>query len=217
MPSLTRSKPRRDALDWQAARERLARAIVDTSQLDPTQRQRILTERARALARRPTTLALPNAAGRPAEVEFLHFRLVRERYAIESQFIHQVIKPGELTRVPGAPPHLRGVTNLRGEILPVFDVRDWFDLERSARSDDTRWLVLGMDAPELCLWADAVDELSSFDPRSLHRGERDDRHGYDLVSGVTHDAQTVLDGERLLADSELFVGDAPGARQGVAS
>lgn len=216
MPSLTRSKPRRDVLDWQAARERLARAIVDTSQVDPARRQSILTERARALAR-PTTLALPNAAGRPAEVEFLHFRLARERYAIESQFAHQVIKPGELTRVPGAPPHLRGVANLRGEILPVFDVRDWFDLERSARSNDTRWLVLGMSAPELCLWVDAVDELSSLDPRSLHRSERDDRHGYDLVSGVTHDAQTVLDGARLLAHAELFVGDAPGARPEVAS
>jgi purine-binding chemotaxis protein CheW len=217
MPSLTRSKPRREALDWKTARERLERAAVDLSQLDPASRQRILTERARVLARRPATLARPSAPGHADEVELLHFRLARERYAIEAQFVHQVIKPCELTRVPGAPPHLRGVTNLRGEILPVFDVREWLDLERGARSDGTRWLVLGVDEPELCLWVDAVDELTSLDLRSLHRGDRDDRRGYDLVSGVTHDAQTVLDGQRLLAHSELFVGDVPGARQEVGS
>jgi purine-binding chemotaxis protein CheW len=213
MPSLTRSKPRRTALDWQTARERLARAAIDTSQLGPAERERILTERARALARRTTTLALPSAG----EVELLHFRLAGEHYAIETLYLHQVIKPCEVTRLPGTPPHLRGVTNLRGEILPVFDVRAWFDVERLAPSADTRWLVLGVDAPELCLWVDGVDELSSLDLRTLHRGERDDRHGHDLVSGVTADAQTVLDGGRLLAHSELFVGDAPGARQEVGS
>jgi purine-binding chemotaxis protein CheW len=213
MPSLTRSKPRREVLDWQVARERLAQAAVDRSQLDPAARQRILTERARVLARRPAT----STGGRADERELLHFCLARERYAIDTRFVHQVIKPGELTRVPGAPPQLRGVTNLRGEILPVFDVREWFDLERSARSDATRWLVLGIDAAELCLWVDAVAELTLLDLSSLHCGDRDERRGFDLVSGVTRDAQTVLDGERLLAHPELFVGEAAGARQEVGS
>jgi purine-binding chemotaxis protein CheW len=213
MPSLTRPKPSRDALDWRAARERLARAALDDSKIDPAERQRILSERARALAQKPATLAVSSAALRPDDLEMLHFNLAREHYAIEAHFVHQVIKPSELTRLPGAPPHLRGVTNLRGEILPVFDLRDWFEVERSARSDETRWLVLGTTAPELCLWVDAVRELSSIDRRSLHRPDRDDRHGNDLVSGVTHDAHTMLDGGRLLSHSELFIGDAPNPRE----
>jgi purine-binding chemotaxis protein CheW len=215
MPNLTRPKPRRDALDWQAARERLARATIDDSTIDPAQRQRILSERARALAQKPATIAALRA--RADDVEMLHFQLAREHYAIEAHFVHQVIQPCELTRLPGAPPHLRGVTNLRGEILPVFDVRDWFKVERTSRTDDTRWLVLGTHAPELCLWVDAVQELSAIDRRSLHRPDREDRRGNDLVAGVTQDAHTVLDGARLLAHSELFVGDAPGARQEVVS
>jgi purine-binding chemotaxis protein CheW len=217
MPNLVRPKPRGDALDWQAARERLARATIDDSTVDPAQRQRILSERARALAQKPATIVASRAALHADDVEMLHFQLAREHYAIEAHFVHQVIQPSELTRLPGAPPHLRGVTNLRGEILPVFDVREWFEVERTSRNDDTRWLVLGTHVPELCLWVDAVQELSSIDRRSLHRLDRDDRRGNDLVAGVTQDAHTVLDGARLLAHSELFVGDAPGAPEEVVS
>lgn len=218
MPSLTRSKPRRDALDWQNARERLARATIDTSRLDPEQQQRILLDRARALAIRPAELPLPGGLrGEKAELELLHFSLGREQYAIGAGFVHRVIQPADLTRLPGSPPHLRGVTNLRGEILPVFDLREWFEVERAGRSDETRWLVLGHDFAELCLWADAVNELSSVDPRSLHPSERDDRHGHALVQGVTRNAQTVLAGARLLAHPELFVGELPSGRQEVAS
>jgi purine-binding chemotaxis protein CheW len=216
MPSLTRPNKRREEIDWPAARERLARAAADTSQLDPAQCQRILIERARALARKPAAIAGSTAASL-GDLELLHFRLARESYAIEAHYVHRVIQPSGLTRLPGAPTHLRGVTNLRGEILPVFDLREWFEVERVGPSDATRWLVLGASSSELCLWVDAVDELSAMSPRDLHRADRDRRHGGDLLHGITQEAQTILDGARLLAHPELFVGETVNARQEIAS
>jgi purine-binding chemotaxis protein CheW len=216
MPSLTRSKPHREVLDWKNARERLARASQDRSQIDPEQRERILTERARALARRSTTLATSTARS-AEEVELIQFRWAREQYAISAEFVHLVIKPCDVTRLPGAPTQLRGVTNLRGEILPVFDLREWFEIERVARSDASRWLVLGASAPELCLMTDGIDEIFALDPRSLHRADSDSRHGHDLVQGVTRDARTVLDGAAILAHPELVIGDEPNARPEVVS
>jgi purine-binding chemotaxis protein CheW len=217
MPSLTRSKPRREALDWKSARERLARSLQDDSQIDPEQRDRILTERARTLARKSTTLATTSATRSAQEVELVQFRWAREQYAIAAEFVHLVIKPCDLTRLPGAPTHLRGVTNLRGEILPVFDLREWFEVDRVPRSDTSRWLVLGTDLPELCLLTDEIDEIFALDPRTLHRAESDSRHGHDLVQGVTSDARTVLDGAAILAHPELVIGDEPNARPEVVS
>ena len=47
---------------------------------------------------------------------------------------------GEITRVPQAPPHVRGVTNLRGRILPVVEIRTrWASRRRSSRPDRGSW------------------------------------------------------------------------------
>jgi purine-binding chemotaxis protein CheW len=217
MPSLNRSKPRREVLDWNAARERLARASEDRSRIDPERRERILEERARALARRPDALTTAHARSSAVEVELVQFRWAREQYAIGAQFVHEVIEPSDITRLPGAPTHLRGITNLRGEIVPVFDLRAWFEIDRLGRSDDTRWLVLGASVPELCLVTDEVDELFTLDPRSLHRLDSDVRRGHDLIQGVTSDARTVLDGAALLAHPELSIGEERGGHPEVIS
>jgi purine-binding chemotaxis protein CheW len=216
MPGLTRSKPRRATFDWQTARERLERATEDRARHDPVERDRVLTERARALARRSSD-SVATLAPNLGLVELLHFRLARERYAIEARYVHRVIRPAEITRLPGAPPQLRGVSNLRGEILPVFDLRDWFEVERIAPTEETRWLVLGTHAAELCMWVDGVDDVLGIDSRSLHRSEREDRRTQELVQGVTQFAHSVLDGARLLAHPELFIGEAGSARGEVRS
>jgi purine-binding chemotaxis protein CheW len=215
MPSLTRSKQRRTTFDWQNARERLERATEDRSRQDASERDRVLTERARALARKPSEGAslTPNLA----TLELLHFRLARERYALESRYVQRVIRPSEITRLPAAPPQLRGVANLRGEILPVFDLREWFEIDRIAATDDTRWLVLGTHSAELCLWVDGVDDVGAIESRSLHRSEREDRRTQELVQGVTQNAASVLDGARLLAHPELFIGEGGSARGEVRS
>jgi purine-binding chemotaxis protein CheW len=212
---LTRSKPRRTTLDWQAVRERLDRSTVNRAIQDPAERDRVLTERARALAQKPSGSA--SRAPNLDSLELLHFRLASERYALETRYVHRVIRPSEITRLPGAPSQLRGVASLRGEILPVFDLRGWFEVERIAASDGTRWLVLGTHAAELCLWVDGVEDVSAIDSRSLHRSEREDHRTQELVQGVTQNADSVLDGARLLAHPELFIGEAGSARGEVRS
>lgn len=207
MPSLNRPKAR-PALDWQTAHERLARAAVVGARADAEESARTLEARARALARKPMALTTLRADNAPeSALELLQFHWGRERYAIEARYVHQVIVPCELTRLPGTPAHLRGVMNLRGDILPVFDLRGWFDVERAAMSDRTRWLVLGVAGPELCLWVDEVAELYFVLPFELGTPERDARASQALVRGVTTSGHTVLEGGRLLEHPDLFAGD----------
>ena len=72
----------------------------------------------------------------PAEVEnesersqsFVIFQLGGEGYALEVIRVQEVIDLGHLTQVPGGPRWLRGVINLRGHVVPVWDLRIPFDL-----------------------------------------------------------------------------------------
>lgn len=54
--------------------------------------------------------------------QFLSFVLAGEEYAVNILKVKEIIEYAELTRVPGMPPSVRGVINLRGRVVPVIDL-----------------------------------------------------------------------------------------------
>lgn len=86
----------------------------------------------------PLEALQPDAAGPvpPAATEepqeFLAFRLEAETYAVAIEDVREIVKVPLLTEVPRGQPGLLGVMNLRGEVLPVYDVKKRLGLlERS--------------------------------------------------------------------------------------
>ena len=59
---------------------------------------------------------------------YVIFQLGGEHYALEVLRVQEVLDMGALTHVPGAPNSLRGVLNLRGHVVPVWDLRIPFGL-----------------------------------------------------------------------------------------
>ena len=59
---------------------------------------------------------------------YVIFRLGGEDYTLEVMRVQEVLDMGTLTQVPGGPPSLRGVLNLRGKVVPVYDLRLPFGL-----------------------------------------------------------------------------------------
>jgi purine-binding chemotaxis protein CheW len=160
-----------------------------------------LEARARLLARPP------QAALRPEDrLELLLFSLSGERYALETSAVREVVRFVDFTLVPGAPALLLGVTNVRGQILPVFDLRRLAGLVPKGLTDLSRLLVLGHDREELGLLA---DDVSSVEVMSRHDvldpPEELAAMGRELLLGVTRDATTVLDIRALLRDPRLFL------------
>jgi purine-binding chemotaxis protein CheW len=182
----------------------LAEHRVDSERpLDAVEVERELQRRAAALA----------AAGKlevvQAKIELIGFALGSQRCALETSCVVEVRRPCELTRLPGAPGHWLGVTNLRGDILPVFDLGDLLGLGRSAPSERTRMLVLGEAEPELAVQVDAVFQIESVaESEVLDPAGSGFASGLDFVRGVTRDALVVLNGAALLADPQLQIGDA---------
>jgi purine-binding chemotaxis protein CheW len=168
------------------------------------------------LESRARQLAIPLAEdGRPGEVlEVAVFALAREHYAIETRVLREIVRFADYTPVPGAADFLVGVTNLRGEILPVVDLRRFFGLPDRGLTDQSRVLVLGLERRELGVLADEAHELCTvradaiFPPSATAPSG-----GRPYIRGFTADAVVVLDGEKLLRDPRLVIDHSEALRR----
>jgi purine-binding chemotaxis protein CheW len=171
----------------------------------PDVRREILDQRARQLAQ------VPEARPRAGEVlELVGFVLAGERYGIESRFVREVARLTRFTPVPGTPAFVLGITNLRGEILALFDLRQLLGVVAEGVTDLGRIVVLGENRREFGLLADAASEILYVPGASLAQTET--AWGRAYVRGVSPDGVIVLSGEALLSDPQLTIDPGQDAR-----
>jgi purine-binding chemotaxis protein CheW len=75
---------------------------------------------------------------------YLSFILGDESYAIPVEMVEVVLETPAVTRVPNAIPHMRGVINYRGSVVPIVDPRLRFDGNPIALDDSSSVIVLQM-------------------------------------------------------------------------
>jgi purine-binding chemotaxis protein CheW len=162
---------------------------------------RILRARARALARVPSRA--PNA---DTMLELLEFRLANERYALETRYVQEVHPLRDLTPLPGTPHFVLGIVNIRGRILPVLDLRKFFDLPEQGLTDLHRIILVRGNDLELGLLADVIVGVRSVTADSLQPSLptlTGIRALY--LKGVTDESLVVLDLDHILADPKIIV------------
>jgi len=192
------------AFDWKALSRRLetaAAALAALERADPAAQERLLAERAAALA---AVAAAP--AGQPAGVEVLAFRCGGERYAFDTAWVTRVLPLLPLTLLPGVPAHVAGITMWEGEVLAVLDLRVLLDLPLSELAEPGALIVLRGEDNRFAVLADAIDGARRFAPEDMGHSLpmlADPDASYLL--GVAPDRTALLDARRLLADSTLVV------------
>lgn len=199
-------------ISWDRTRARLAAAeqiIREATTPSPARARALLEARARQLAE-------PLAEG-PRPGELLHvaiFSLAREHYAIETRVLREIVRFADFTPVPGAADFLVGVTNLRGEILPVVDLRRFFGLPDRGLTDQSRVLVLGHDRRDLGVLADETHEVVDLRADAIHAPTSTaPSGGRAYIRGFTDQAVVVLDGDRLLGDPRLVIDHSEALRR----
>jgi purine-binding chemotaxis protein CheW len=139
-------------------------------------------------------------------VELLSFTLGEELYAIESGHVGAVLPLPHFTPLPGTPPFVLGIVNVRGHIVSVLDLRVLFELPIEGLSDKNYLVVLRNQEMEFGLLADRIRGIEQIPRDSLQAGLANltgIRANYLL--GVTAEQATVLDGARLLGDPNLRI------------
>lgn len=175
--------------------------------LSEAETRRVLEQRARSAARRPT------APDDRAAMSVLAFRIGGSAFAVEARHVLEVCEPTGLTAVPCTPAFISGVIALRGRIVAVVDLAVVFGLGVLVPTESERVVVLRGGGMEFGLRVHAVDgvvrvpipESGASLPALTGQHER-------FFLGISGQELAVLDGERLLADTALRV-SGPSVRQ----
>jgi purine-binding chemotaxis protein CheW len=93
------------------------------------------------------------------ELHLVTFALDREEFGIPIGQVREVIRVSDITRVPQARPHVRGVTNLRGRILAVVEIRTRMGLPAAEITPRSRVVVVGIRERTLGILVDGVSQV----------------------------------------------------------
>ncbi len=134
------------------------------------------------------------------------FDLSYERYGIDNQLITEVLLLKELTPIPGAPAFISGVTNVRGKIVSIVNLKVFLGLVTKGITEFNKAIILSHNGMEFGIITDAIcgtlkisENLLSKPPATL-KGK-----GAEFIKGITPDGMIILDGERLLSDHGILV------------
>jgi purine-binding chemotaxis protein CheW len=101
------------------------------------------------------------------ELHLVTFTLDREEFGIPVTQVREVIRVSEITRVPQAPAHVRGVSNLRGRILAVVELRSRLGLPPAELTPRSRVVVVEVRGRVLGLLVDAVSQVTKVPEASV--------------------------------------------------
>lgn len=93
------------------------------------------------------------------ELQLVTFALDREEFGVPIDQVREVIRVAEITRVPQARQHVRGVTNLRGRILAVVEIRTRMGLTPAEITPRSRIIVVGVHERTLGILVDGVSQV----------------------------------------------------------
>ncbi len=77
--------------------------------------------------------------------KYLTFTLDNDFFALDITSVREVQDVSEITRIPESPPYMKGVVNLRGNAVPVMDVKMKFGMEPTENSINTRIIILELN------------------------------------------------------------------------
>jgi purine-binding chemotaxis protein CheW len=119
------------------------------------------------------------------ELHLVTFALDQEEFAIPIAQVREVIRVAEITRVPQARPHVRGVTNLRGRVLAVVEIRTRMGLTPAEITPKSRVVVVGVHDRTIGVLVDSVSQVVKI-PAATVTPPPDEvlSPGADYISGV---------------------------------
>jgi purine-binding chemotaxis protein CheW len=94
--------------------------------------------------------------------QYVVFQIADQEFGVDIHKVSIIEKFMNITRVPSTPDYIKGVVNLRGEIIPVMDLRTKFELPFMEADDDTRIIMLKFNEITLGVIVDSVAEVVSF-------------------------------------------------------
>ncbi|ETR66290.1 MAG: purine-binding chemotaxis protein CheW [Candidatus Magnetoglobus multicellularis str. Araruama] len=105
------------------------------------------------------SLVEERSEGTVEEKQMVTFYLGDEEYGFEITQVQEINRLGDVTRLPKAPSFVAGVTNLRGQVVPLINLRQRFNLEDKEADDRTRIIIIELSGHRTGIIVDQVNEV----------------------------------------------------------
>ena len=148
--------------------------------------------------------------------QYLTFNLGDELFAINVFKTREVLDVNTITKVPQAPDYMLGVVNVRGNAIPVVDLRLRFGLPKAENSDNSRIIVIEINLNDEIVvlggLADSVHDVIELTPEEIQKTPTIGMHWHaDLIIGMgqkNDDFIIILDIDEVFSseDVTLFMG-----------
>jgi len=141
-----------------------------------------------------------------AENQFVIFRLGNEMYAVDILNVGGISEYRDITNVPNAPYFIEGIINLRGDIIPIINLKKRFEIPEKEVDPDTRIIINNIGGKDMGFIVDEASQVVKIDdenievaPEIIKGNERAYIHG---VGKMGEDIVILLDLEKVLSDEE---------------
>jgi purine-binding chemotaxis protein CheW len=117
------------------------------------------------------------------KMQVVVFKISDELFAVETAKVLSITDMTEVTKVPKAPVHIRGLINLRGSIIPLLDINLLLNIPKSLK-DQSNIIILNVDDEQVGISVDEVEEVLEIDEKLLQKLENERYQSY--VKGIVN-------------------------------
>lgn len=158
-----------------------------------------------------------NNAGQDSMRQYLTFLLNQEVFALEIDKVREVMDFTDVTKVPQTPEYMRGVINLRGNVVPVVDLRLKFDMGETEKSVNTCVIIaeVAVDGETVILgaMADSVQEVLDLEDAQIEPAPRiGTRLNVEFIKGMGKHGDSfiiILDIDKCFSLHEVTISGEP--------
>ena len=123
----------------------------------------------------------------PVIVQFIVVKIGQEQYGINIKYIENIVRMQHITRVPQVAAYIKGVINLRGEVIPVMSLRLKMGLPEDVETKASRIIIIKMEQHgNIGLMVDEVKEVVNLEEDQIEKvsyGSRDNSESFILGIG----------------------------------
>jgi purine-binding chemotaxis protein CheW len=140
--------------------------------------------------------------------KYITFILNNEEYAIEIFYVVEIIGIQKITTIPDQPEFIKGIINLRGNIIPILDIRTRFNIDRLEYDERTCIIVVDIEGSQMGLIVDEVSEVLDISSENIAPPPQTSKKTKSrYIKGIGKVGQRViiiLDTEKILLEEELM-------------
>ncbi|MCF6459817.1 chemotaxis protein CheW [Clostridium sp. Cult3] len=112
-----------------------------------------------------------------SENQYVVFKLAQEEFGIDIMNVKEIIPYQKSVHVPNTPSFIEGIINYRGNVIPVINLRERFEIGLEENTKDTRIIVITLDKKEVGFIVDEASQTIRLDEEQIDQAP-------DIISGI---------------------------------